>query len=717
MGLSFLNAGFLGGLSLVSIPIIIHLLQRRRFKVVKWGAMEFLKLSDRKRSRRLMIEQLILLLIRCLVIACVVLAVCRPLMRVGGLPLAASRAPVHAVIILDNSYSMGYRPSGAGTETVWDRALKRTLDLLELGLRQGDGVSVILASDPPQVLVRRPSLDLGAVSLLVRRSATLSDSGTNFGKAARAALEVLGESNFVNREVFLISDNQARGWEGAGQDSPAWEALGKAARVVMLPVREGLAPNVAVEWVQPARGLVTARSSARIQAHIVNRGTSPVRGLLATLEIDGKPQGSSQKVDIEPGQGALVQFNQIFDRAGVRTCTVRLAPDRLPADDAGYLAMRVRQSVRVLVLNGSPNESSPQRDGGLFIRLALAPPLSIPGGEPTAIEPREITGTTFAGNDIRGYDVVVLSDPAALGEADRRLLSEFIQNGGGALVFLGSHANAALLNRDLYAASPSLLPAQLGDVKAEKTSLDAGSIDHPALQRFRGAQDVEVGTAEFQKYYALSLKEGDRSVRVMARFANGLPAMVEKQFGLGRLILVPSSANTEWNTLPLKPVFLPMVHQLVGYLATGGDGTRNGAVGQPLVKPLPLAEASKRVTITDPAGAATVLRPLVDERGATVTLDRASRAGFYRLKVEDGTEDVFAVNRDVAESDLRSLDEPALKKALPVANWSWIGLNDDLATALRESRQGIELWRHLLFAALALLVLETMLAQVFGRRA
>src|SRR5262245_23947142 len=120
--MSFLNPALLWGLGLTSIPIIIHLLQRRRFRVVRWGAMEFLLLSVRKRSRRLRIEQLLLLLIRCLVIALVVLALSRPALRPGTLRALASESHVHAILVLDNSYSMGYLPEGAERETLFDRA-------------------------------------------------------------------------------------------------------------------------------------------------------------------------------------------------------------------------------------------------------------------------------------------------------------------------------------------------------------------------------------------------------------------------------------------------------------------------------------------------------------------------------------------------------------------------------------------------------------------
>ena len=715
MGLSFLNGAFLGGLSLVSIPIIIHLLQRRRFQVVRWGAMEFLRLSQRNRSRRLMIEQLLLLLIRCMVIAFVVLAICRPIMRVGHLPIASSRAQVHAVVILDNSYSMGYRPPGASTDTVFDRAKKRALEVVERGLQQGDAVSVILASNPPRALVRKPTLDRRAAAALIRRT-PLSDADTNYGKAARLALEIMNESRYTNREVYLISDNQATGWEGRGLDRAAWEGLSKTARIAMVPMREGPAPNAAVEWVQAARGLATVRSSTRIQASIVNRGQQPLRDVMVRLEIDGQPQGPAQRIAIDPGKNTLVTFNQIFDHPGVRTCTVRINEDRLPVDDTGYLALRVRQNVRVLVLNGSPNSATPVHDAAFFLGVAMNPPATEPGAEPTALEPRVINGSGFGNINVRDYDVVALANVSNLSEGDRRLLGEFVQNGGGALIFLGDKVNPALYNRDLLDGKPSLLPARLQKVDADKSSLDPGSLDHPALQRFRGAQDVLLNTAEFSKYYKLSAKDGDKSVRVMARLANGSPALVEKKFGLGKVILAASTANPDWNTLPLKPAFLPLIHQLVAYLASGTDGTRNGLVGENLVKPLPLAEASHKVTVTDPSGEKNTVTPTVDERGAIVQLENPRKAGFYHVAVDGGSTDTFAVNRDTAESDLRSLDEAALKKLLPVRSWAWIGLNDDLLTAINKSRQGVELWRFLLFGALALMCLETALAQVFGRR-
>ena len=87
MGLAFLNPAFLWGLSFTSIPIIIHLLYRRRFKILRWGAMEFLRLSEKKQQQSLRLEQLLPLLRRCLILALVALAISRPVMNAAGIPL------------------------------------------------------------------------------------------------------------------------------------------------------------------------------------------------------------------------------------------------------------------------------------------------------------------------------------------------------------------------------------------------------------------------------------------------------------------------------------------------------------------------------------------------------------------------------------------------------------------------------------------------------
>jgi hypothetical protein len=719
--MAFLNPGLLWGLALTSIPIIIHLLQRRRFRVVRWGAMEFLRLSVKKRSRRLRIEQLLLLLIRCLVIALVALALCRPALRPGALQALASESHVYALIVLDNSYSMGYQPEGAERETLFERAKRRAVDLVRTGLRQGDAVSLVMAGDPPQALIRKPSYDLEGAAMRINRLA-LSDQATNFTRAARLCLDILTEfrtSSPGNPEIYFITDSQALGWE-ANRDPDVWERLVRVqkARLSVMMVGEGNEENLAVTGVQLARGLVTARTAAQIRARIANYSARPARSLLATLEVDGQP-AESARVDIQPGQESALTFTHIFDRGGVHTAAVRIAPDRLPRDNLGYLSLKVREAVRILILNGHPDPDL-RRDAGGFLEVAMKPPPAGPGSEAASLEPVTVSGSTFGTADLRSYDVVTLSNVTMLSDADRRSLAQFVQAGGGALIFPGDQVNTTLYNRDLFDATPSLLPARLAgpaDLPG-KLHLDAASMDHPALQRFRGATDVEVGTAEFTRAFTLQPKGNDPAVRVLARFSNGQPALVEKRFGLGKVLLFASGATLEWSDLPIHPAFLPFVHQLVAYLAEGAGGTRNAVVGEPLVKSLPLSDATRKVTLATPAGATTLLKPAIDDRGCTVSVDRTPEAGFYKIAVEGaGPPDTLAVNLPTKESNLRSLDEAAVANLLPGVHWTWVRPSESIEAAVRRSRLGIELWRPLLFAALLLMLIETALAQLFGRRA
>src|SRR2546428_11109833 len=100
----FTNPGFLAaGGALISAPIIIHLINRMRFKRLRWAAMEFLLKSQKRNRRRLIIEQLLLLALRCLLVALVGLLV----MRFVGFSLAGfQQKPGLHIVVLDDTLSM-----------------------------------------------------------------------------------------------------------------------------------------------------------------------------------------------------------------------------------------------------------------------------------------------------------------------------------------------------------------------------------------------------------------------------------------------------------------------------------------------------------------------------------------------------------------------------------------------------------------------------------
>jgi len=130
----FLNSLLLYGTALGSVPIIIHLLNKRKFDHVQWAAMRFIQASVEQNQRRLEMEDILLLILRCLILLFLALALARPTMqRAAGLIGGAS---VNAVVVVDNSYSMAYEPGGRpDAKSHLDQAklmAKKLIDRLDL---------------------------------------------------------------------------------------------------------------------------------------------------------------------------------------------------------------------------------------------------------------------------------------------------------------------------------------------------------------------------------------------------------------------------------------------------------------------------------------------------------------------------------------------------------------------------------------------------------
>ena len=147
LALGFANAPLLYGLAAASVPIVIHLLNRRRFREVPWAAMRFLMAAIRKNQRRIRIEQWLLLAVRTLIVLLVVTAMAKPFLESLGVVIAGRR--VHRVLVLDASLSMGYKAGGTSRfdrPRPWPPSWSRA--------RAGaTAVSVILMGRPPRVVI------------------------------------------------------------------------------------------------------------------------------------------------------------------------------------------------------------------------------------------------------------------------------------------------------------------------------------------------------------------------------------------------------------------------------------------------------------------------------------------------------------------------------------------------------------------------------------
>lgn len=711
----------LGALALVGVPILIHLLRKKRVVVVRWAAMEFLRLSQERQKRRLRIEELILLFLRCLIVLSVVMAFARPVLRSLGFPVPGVNARVYAVVVVDDSFSMGLK--GSDGKTSFQRAQAAAQEIFAKVLKPGDAVSLVFLSNKPEEAIGAASYDLSTAAKRIQ-SAKVGTRATDYLETAKTVSRLLKASKIPAKEVYWLTDDQAGAWETSKRESAKsfWKEFGTLARLTWISVGAEAKErnNLAIEPPTLANQLVTPQLSARLEAQIANYSDKSYNALLVNLVVEGKKVGTTQ-VNLPPNGSATARFLYRFAQPRAYTGRIELQNaediDRLSADNSAPFAVLVREQLKVLVIDPHPSPD-PAHNESFYLLTAMAP-----SAESESIAPTLRTEDSLSGVNLRDYAAVVYTNPTRISESDCALLAEYVKAGGGLLLFPSSASSPSALNASLTASG--LLPATLGKRKSlsdtETVSLNPSSISSPILALFKDASSLDIGGARFAAYFPLELSpEADmNAIQVLMKMSNGDPAFVERKTGQGRVILSAISAGADGSQLPLRSSYVPLIYQLTAYLGTGASSQRNLKQDETFVLKLPIADSGKPVEATLPDGTVATQNSALDAQGVAFQFKNTGRAGVYKIQVQNGkTKDGFAVGMPAQESNLAyaAPSQSAVQAGVPAANLNIITDPTRIAASVQRSRFGVELWRPLLWLILPLMLLESFLAQRFGRR-
>ena len=619
--MSFIAPLFFVALAALAIPVLIHLIQREKKQIIRFPSLMFVQRVPYKSIQRRRVHNWLLLLVRLTALALIVLAFARPFFEGQGLGAAAGGGAREVVILLDQSYSLGYADR-------WERAQAAASEAID-GLGPADRGSVVLFSAGAEIALRSTaSGERDRLQAAVAVAAPTAGA-TRFAPALKVAGGILADSALPRREVVLISDFQRGGWRGEEGAS-----LPDGSTVTPILIAGGAeAPNVAVSAVSLARSIFSDQERVAVSAVVVNRGAEQLTGAQLGLEIDGRPI-QTETLDVEAGSSASVTFAPVTIAGRFMRGSVRATSDALDADNAFHFVVSPAEPVQVVVVDQGGTGST-----ALYLTRALAIG-ETPRFETTVRQPNGLSD-----QDLRQAAVVVLNDvavPAALG----RRLARFVEAGGGLLVALGPQA--------AWPQDVDILPAALQE-RVDRTRGDAARIGaleygHTVFEPFRAPRSGNFSAARIYGYRAV---EPEASARVLARFDGGAPALLERQLGAGRVLLWTSTLDLSWSDLPLKPVFLPFVHRAARYLASYAEPLPWSMVGQ-------VFDASFGES-TFPLGGAVVVTPSgeqvpLDEEGSDVL--ELTEGGFYELRTgtSESVTAVVASNVDSAESDLTAMD-------------------------------------------------------------
>jgi hypothetical protein len=710
LGFGFGNVAMLGWLAAAAAPLLIHLWSRRRYREVPWAAVAFLLAAMRKNSRRIQLQQWILLAVRTLMLVLVVLALAEPL----GQNLAAGigGVPTHKVIVIDASFSMGYREND---RSLLAKAKQLAQELVEQG-GSGDAFTVITLADRPRQIVGRDAVDHGSVAAQIeaisQTQGTANLAATIEAVSGALQLDAKERDRWPRQEVHFFSDMQRGTWapgEVAGQGMRDRIAeLAKLATLVAVDVGAPRATNLAVTELRSAGSFVTIGQEVAFDATLHEFGDQPGKQIRIEFLVDDASVGE-QTIDVPAGGDAQVRFTHRFRDAGSHVMAVRAAGDRLEIDNTRWLVVPVEQEIRVLCVAGEPDDAK-------YIAAALAPD---PAAE-SAIRPQVISEGELVDTELAGFQCVFLSNVAQLTAEESKRLAEYVERGGGLTVFLGDRVQPESYN-ELARGENQLLPAQLGEVRSEAQSgVDPLEYRHPIAAPFRGREGAGLLTTPVGRYFRLAVPdEHSRTERALA-LPNGDPLVVTAPHGRGRVVLVATAGSLAsidrasgepWTAWPAWPSFLPVVREILTFAAGGRHDEWQATVGAPIVA-MPATEgAGDDLELTRPDGRKVSLR------GSTTSADHAWRyddtdiAGIYSARRGDEGASRFAVNVDTRESDLASVDPRQLPLEIAVRS-DWRSTENVVAGGvLPES-----MWnRSLLWLAAALVLVELCLAWLFGR--
>ncbi len=703
MSVGFLAVGSLGLLALLAGPVLAHLARQTPVERQPFGAMMLLQRLLRRTRRRRRLRDHLLLALRLLAVLLVVLAVARPELR---LPDTQPRvgASGRMVIVVDSSLSMGLRegvpgsPSGPTLLAVARESALALVDELPDGVRLG---LVATAGGAAGARALLPGLDTdreAARAALTRLD--LSAESTDLAGALRQARALLaGEAG----EVVVFTDEAGPGVV-AGAGVEIGRLVERGVRVVPRVIRHDPASNVLVRSVVYGEGVEGGSLRATIA------GFGPWEGEVMVTAVLPDASRISAFATIPPCEGPTDAEEGASAAACGEVEVVFTVPPEVPggvgwvevddgvlaADDALWFHLPRVGASRVLVVDGDPGPS-PIRSEIYFLERALAPW----GRLGTGITP-DVTAPAGIGTlDPDQHRVVFLTnvgDPRPLADS----LSSFVRQGGGLVITAGDNMAIERYN----AALGSLLP---GVLRSPRNLVDLDASGGVSLAPPRASDDSDLmapftrdGRTSFARIYqrrllVLDLLDASEGVKVHLSLDNGLPLLVERQVGRGRVLLLCGSVDLAWGNLPLQAAFLPLVQRLVSWLGAETDGSTarfEGIVGDAVEIELPSAELEP--TVLDPSGDAVPVRHLP---GRLVFVPR--QPGAYTLSLPGSPPLAWvAVNTPSAESDVRRYERLSQIEAA-------------LAPQLLQRRVGLGIGAFVL--ALVFLLLQAALARSEGK--
>ena len=672
--MSFLTPLFFLGVAALAAPILVHLVRRTRARRVQFPALIFVRQVPQRTIRRRTFHNLLLLLLRCLAILLIVIAFTRPFFS-GGSAAKDNSAAGATVILIDNSLSMRREQLFAEAQ----RHAETAIDDARM-----DEQLAVLSFDKRYTVLNRFTPDKNRVRAAVS-SLSAGWDGTDYEQALRGAESLLGEIETTGpKRIIMISDFQAPGWTQAS----ATFKLGNNTQLTTHDVGgNNPPPNIAITNVE-ARGVIFGQKYLdNLVVHVANFSDTPKDQIQVDFQINEQTV-EKRSISLNSRGSRVVEFTGFNLNEGINRCTIEIVSSDFVQDNRFYFTLRRETPAKALIVESA----SRGRSDSLHLQSALTTnedlPFTFTVKSTGSVDPTSISE----------YSLVVLNDSGPISPALADTLAKFVEAGGQVIVSTGPRTEV-----DSFSAFQRVMPATLREAVQTKAgdsvAITEVKFDHPVFEVFQ--ESGRLASANVIGYFR---SEPSTTAAVLARFEDGSPALVEGRAAKGRVMLFTSSLGPSWNDLPLTPLYLPFIHQIVRYAGAREENSWYG-LGQTFT--VAKGREAAPPPVDTPAGARLSENRLTPDGDLLVT---AREPGFYRLRYNDAA-GFAAVNVDGAEGDFTKLNFQEFVVGVTGGAGSAEGgaANSNLSNEEVEGRQKV--WWSLLLIALVLLLAESFLAR------
>ncbi len=668
--MTFLSPLFLIGISAFALPLVIHLIFKKKAKVVPFPSIIFLREIDREVVRKKRLEEVLVMILRMLVLILFALFLSKPVLKTNLLGTGSKAL----VIILDDSYSM----NAVNAHRRFDVA-KEKARLLISNLGRGDRAALLLTSKSPQEGFKRGILSsdrLGMTRWLdsLECGYRTSDLDTAFAQART----LVRSSGTRNRGIFLITDLQRRDWEAIAHREKTEDIP-----VVLIDVAGQPNPlNVAITNVEilstPEKRLGRA-FTFRIETK--NHSVRPFQGRLGMRDTLGTIMAETP---LELAAQSTVEKELRFHPAGDgwhSGCFV-VEKDDLGTDNSRYYSLEVREGTPVGIFN-QIRITAPDFDEAFFL-IKLVDPT----GQNYPFAPEEFF--VISPETLGKYRVVIFFNLIKLRGGETAALKNYLSSGGRAVFFLKEG-----FSNDTFR---SLLGGAAAANEFEHGSFKIGE-DGLGLENL--FLDVD-----FYRRLPISISAIPDATSI-SLFQDGKPFLVEKRVGSGRLLVFTTGYHIDYTSLPFRHASLPLMYNVLFRLAGKRESARY-TVGESLIV------GSDWASLTTPEGEDVSL----ESQGTFVTL---RTPGVYEVRAKSVSADPiveqFPVNVNPEEGDLTPITSGAdIEKAVPFSQWERVGSDEDLTAKLQSIMSGTPLWSYFLLGAVAAFLAELYLSNKIGQK-